>query len=179
MRQFKVLAIAGIPGAGKTELATRLSARFGWEVISTGDIARRVDPDSLAAGKLADESLFRRAFLEAFYGTKHDGPVILDGLPRSRGQIALLPEESMVIALTCRPDIAIERQKLRARPGDTDEIIEARTREQSDLLEVERADGWLYVFAGWNRTLNTSQRSREEIEERVSGYLTGEKREVF
>ena len=182
MRQFSTLAIAGIPGAGKTELATRLHAEFGWPVISTGDIARTVDPVSLAAGKLADEDKFRTAFLKAYYDLRYlqgaMGRVILDGIPRSRAQLDLIPEAT-IIALTCRIDIAIDRQISRGREGDYREIIEARTMEQADLLEVNRADGWLYIVAGWGRVINTQYKSPDTVAEQVAAYLRAEKREAF
>lgn len=178
---FKVLAIAGQPGAGKTTLANNLHEALGWPIISTGDIARRVDPEGLARGELADEAAFREAFFEAYYdlGPTLAEPAILDGMPRSRAQLDYLPRERLLMGLTCRIDIAIERQLRRGRAGDSAEIIEKRTREQSALLEVDHADGWLYHVAGWGAVVNTSQKPPALIASQVLEFLRGERRQMF
>lgn len=179
MREFEALAITGIPGSGKTELAGRLSAEFGWPVFSLGDIARQIDPESLAAGQLADEAKLRAAFLKTYYGTDWPGPVIIDGLPRNPKQASLVPPGALTLGLTCREDIAIGRQILRARDGDTTEIIIARTEDQAAMLEQNVADGFIYQYCGFGRVVNTSQKRPEEVAAGVAAFLRGDKREVF
>ena len=175
------VAIAGIPGSGKSTLAAGLSDRLGWPVLSTGDIARKIDPASIAAGGVADPPAFARAFLAAYREAKPGaGTLILDGIPRYREQIDLLPERTVLIGLTCRPDIAIERQIRRARPGDDDvETVRFRTNTQAGLLEVDIADGWLYRLAGWGAVVNTSRDLPDVITAQVVAYLTGQKKQAF
>lgn len=179
---FAAVAIAGIPGAGKSTLAAALHEALGWPVLSTGDIARRIDPESIANGGVADPAAFADAFRTAWSEAEFHGdyPVVLDGIPRYREQVDLLPDKTVLVALTCRPDIAIDRQLRRGRPGDEDRaLVEFRTRAQGDLLAVEQADGWLYTLAGWGAVVNTSQKSGQQIAQDVIDYLSGTKREAF
>lgn len=175
------IAIAGIPGSGKSTLAAGLHEALGWPVLSTGDIARRIDPVSITNGGVAHPEFFARAFLAAYREVRPTtGTLILDGIPRYREQIDLLPDRTILIGLTCRPDIAIERQIRRGRPGDDDvETVKFRTHAQAGLLEVDIADGWLYRLAGWGAVVNTSRDLPGDVTAGVVRYLTGTKREAF
>lgn len=178
VRQRRVIAITGIPGAGKTTLTEALSEALGIRALSTGGIARMVDPQSRADGAMADEESFRAAFVAAL--REHsDADVILDGIPRSRGQLDLLPEGAKIIALTCRADIARDRLLRRGREDDQPEVIERRVREQGVLLDVDHADGWLYSVAGWGAVVNTSIKSPGQIAHDVIEYLQGRKKQAF
>lgn len=175
----RVIAITGIPGAGKSTLAAGIASRKGWQVLSTGDIARRVDPASLAVGGMADEIAFQGAFRAAMDEVDWSNPVILDGIPRSKGQIILLPYFTRILALNCRPDVAKDRLLRRGRPDDTEELIDRRIKEQTALLDVEHADGWLYQMAGWGAVVNTTYKSVDMILGDVLAYLDGEKKQAF
>lgn len=175
----RVIAITGIPGAGKTTLAKTVGAVLGYPVISTGDISRRVDPDGLAAGAMADEALLRRAFQQTLEDADWSTPNIVDGLPRSREQVALLPYFTRIVNLTCRPDIARDRLLRRGREDDTPDIVARRIEEQSELLDIKHADGWLYALAGWGWSVNTSYKSPEQVAEGVLAALTGKKMQAF
>lgn len=179
---FAFVAIAGIPGAGKTTLAKALHERMGWPLLSTGDIARRIDPEAVALGEVAAEDAFADAFLERLHEIEiiGDYPVILDGIPRYRAQVDLLEDKTVLLGLTCRTDIAIQRQLLRGRPGDDNAaMVEHRTKTQAELLEANLADGWLYRLAGWGGVINTGRLRREQVADGAIAYLTGMKREAF
>ncbi len=174
----RVFAICGIPGAGKTTLADLLSERLGWPVLSTGSIARRVDPVSLASGDLADEAVFRRAFTATL--AMEAGQVIIDGLPRSREQLAYLPDgETQLLLLTCRPDIARDRLRRRGRPDDTDELIDKRITEQTRLLGLDDTPAWSYNAAGWGAAVNTTYKTPEEVLRGVVAFINGTQHEAF
>lgn len=175
----RVIAITGIPGAGKTTLANGLVKARGWKVLSTGDIARRIDPAGVSAGVMAVEGAFRAAFAETFATLGQHPVVVLDGIPRSEEQLALLPEGTVIIGLNCRPDIAKDRLLRRERSDDTAEIIDRRIAEQTDLLGINRQDGWLFGAAGWGGVVATSIKSPGQILIDVIGYLEGRKREAF
>lgn len=174
-------AITGIPGSGKTTLAQKLAASGDWSYISTGDIARRIDPSSLSAGRMADERAFRVAYLETMAGLGHpDGVgVVLDGIPRSREQVEMLLPGMAVVFLTCRPDIARDRLSRRQRDDDTPDLIERRITEQSALLEADTKAGWAFTLAGWAATVNTSRKTADEVYGPVHDYLRGLRKEAF
>lgn len=156
------VAIIGVPGSGKTTLAEGLSERLGYNVVSSGDIARAVDSASLAVGDLADEALFREAWARVALPPH----AVIDGLPRSEGQVALLPDDATVILLTCRSDIAISRLLRRGRDDDRAEIAERRVTQQQVALE-----GWAYQLADWNGTINTTYLPKDRVLRQVVGYL--------
>lgn len=158
-----VVAIAGIPGAGKSTLARELGARYGWPVLVTGDIARKVDPEGVGAGHLADEERFRAAFEKELDFMLLSGPVILDGIPRNRPQMHLLPEGTIIIALTCSPFESYSRLLRRGRSDDTPELVNRRLHEQIDLLEANRWNGWLFAAAGVQNVIDTTRRPASEV----------------
>ena len=171
------VAIIGTPGSGKTTLAAALSAEFGLEVMTAGDIARQFDPGAIARGDMGDPGLIKNG-VEAFI-QERDGWV-LDGYPRaSDQQVSLTSSDVEVILLTCRHDLARERLLRRKREDDTDELIQKKIREQTKLMELDYPNGWAYELAGWRRILNTSKKRPPEIARDVIAYLKGDKREVY
>lgn len=175
--EVRHVAITGAPGTGKTTLARGLGALLGWDVVGTGDIARAADPESLATGGMAEESAFREAFhrvMAAAVGRR----LILDGIPRSRSQLELLPPDTKIVLLTCRSDVARARLLRRGRPDDDFEIINRRLREQTDLLEVEVPNGWVWGVVG-KGVVNTTQKQPEAILRDMYGYLIGTRREPY
>lgn len=170
------IAITGIPGSGKTTLAGALAVEFGLPVVSSGDIARRLDPEALARGEMANMRVLAQALMQTL--DPLDG-WILDGWPRTVAQYQLLDPEARLILLTCRADVAIDRQLLRGREGDTEEIIAKRTHEQAELLGMGTAVGWAGEAAGWGATINTTRKQPDLIAHDVAAFLRGEKREAF
>jgi hypothetical protein len=123
----------------------------------------------------------RAAFSEALEAS---GPpsvfgVVVDGLPRDEGDLAVLPDTTMMILLDCRMDIAATRQLLRGRPGDEPEIIAKRTAEQRRLLEMDKPDGWARRRAGWQQTRTTSLVSADMVFDQLVAYLEGRSKEIF
>lgn len=167
------VAIAGIPGSGKTTLARALAEHFDADWIQVGTIAEEVDPGTIEGGRMADDAALEVAF-RAEIERPRSRSVIIDGLPRRAEQWLWVPEGTILILLNCRVDIARERLLRRGRVDDTLEIIGRRIAEQSALL-----DGWAAELAGWERCLNTSQKDAAKIAEDVIAYLEERKREVF
>lgn len=181
-RKYDTLAITGVPGTGKTTLALVLSKRLGWPVVSTGNIARVTDPGGLARGDMADEADFAIAFARHFALVRSlaDTPVILDGIPRTVGQLGYLPSDTTrVMLLTARPDVAVDRLLRRGREDDTPELIERRMREQGALLQIDHADGWAFTVAGFHTSVNTTRKTPEMVAEGVIQYLLGNRTEAF
>jgi len=181
-RKYDTLAITGVPGTGKTTLALALSTQLGWPVVSTGNIARVTDPGGLARGGMANEADFVVAFARhyALVRSLADTPVILDGIPRTVGQLGYLPADTTrVILLTARPDVAVDRLLRRGREDDTPELIERRMREQGALLQIDQADGWAFTIAGFHTAVNTSRKTPDMVAEGVIQYLLGNRTEAF
>jgi adenylate kinase len=163
------VCVTGIPGSGKTTLAAALAARFDVPLVSTGDIAREVDPESVARGEMADRVKIHYALQHRLVGLPS---FILDGAPREIGELPVIPPNSKVILLTTRRDIARDRLLRRGRADDLPDIIDRRIDEQAKLL-----NGWAYELAGWHQTVNTSLKPASQIAQDVTAYLLGDKRE--
>lgn len=174
--QGRVIAIFGPPGAGKTTVARALAHTLQAVYISSGDIAREVDPEALARGEMADRAVLREAFLSAMEAAG-DQQVVVDGLPRDPTDIELLPGrgETMFILLNVRRDISTERQLRRGREGDTEALIARRNDEQRALMEIDTANGWPYELAGWKQSLATDRHTAEYVIKLVTDYIHGKR----
>lgn len=174
----RVIAIFGLPGAGKTTVAGALAETLGRPIISSGDIARRIDPAALARGEMADRATLRAAFAREMLNASDTG-VIVDGLPRDPSDVELLNQaETLFVLLTCRPDIAIYRQLRRGRTGDTPALIEKRTLEQQALMELNKHGGWAFRTADWRATLNTTALRPEMVIAQVTDYILGRRSSI-
>jgi adenylate kinase family enzyme len=169
----RVIAIFGPPGAGKTTVARALVDILGAAYVSSGDIAREVDPGALAKGQMANRRKLRDAFKAEL--AKHPGRIVVDGLPRDPTDVEYLPPapETMFVLLNVLPGIANERQLRRGRIGDEPEIIERRTREQRALMELDKPDGWSFQLAGWKQSLLTDRHTAQHVIRLVSEYVAG------
>lgn len=181
IRSGTAILVTGIPGSGKTTLAENLSAEFRWPILSTGDIARSVDPTGTSGGNLAHEPIFKSAFMARVRDYEGIGQTfIIDGFPRSEVQLGYLPDSiAYPILLTCRADIAADRLMRRARSDDTPEIIAKRITEQYTLLDLDHEDGWLRRVIPWGRAVNTSMKNADAIADGWIAFFKGEKRQAF
>ncbi len=168
-----VWAITGHPGAGKTTLSDRLSAEYGRVVISSHDLVEIADPRALVEGRLADRAKIAAAFDAVLRDAT--GPLIVDGWPRTPDQVGMLPAGSLVFALRCTREIAIERILRRGRPDDTDEIAARRYDEQAALLEGQ----WIREATTHTRSINTTYRHPDHVFDTFALYVDGKRREIY
>lgn len=149
--------IMGPQGSGKGTQAARISAHFGVEAISTGDIFRANIKGGTDLGRLAQEYTSRgelvpdevtNAMVRDRLGQPDVGEgFILDGYPRNAAQVTELDtiltdlgvQLDAVIQLTADRGELMARMRKRAelegRADDTEEVIARRL----DIYEAETA----------------------------------------
>jgi adenylate kinase len=120
------LVMFGRPGCGKSSLAERLGADFGFQLVRTGELlreaVRRGDflgsrvASHLARGDLVpDELIFE--LLEINLKSPKDAHLLFDGFPRTLGQVALLEqfEKKLGFEIDCFLDVVVSREDAIAR----------------------------------------------------------------
>lgn len=123
------ISTVGIPGAGKTSLATTLGGIFKIMHISSGELARAngfANSDAEKTGQLDPDENKIRNLVKTAIGDSNT--FILDGFPRTTDQIEALdiPLDAVLYLKVGDFNIAINRLLARARPDDTRETIHKR-----------------------------------------------------
>ncbi|MFE4082432.1 adenylate kinase [Paenarthrobacter sp. YIM B13468] len=142
------MLLIGPPGAGKGTQATYIAQRFGIVSISTGDIFRenvknetrlgQTAKSYLDAGQFVPDSVTNAMIRERLEKSDADKGFLLDGYPRTLGQVDYLDEIlaakgyelDLVLELTADTEELVQRLLLRAdrenRSDDTAEVIRSR-----------------------------------------------------
>ncbi len=120
------VVIFGRPGSGKSSLAERMGAEFGYNLIRTGEMLRaairrhdflgqRVE-SHLAKGDLVPDSLIFE-LLEANLKSPGVSRLLFDGFPRTLGQVPLLEqfERRLDFRIDCYLEVAVSREEAVAR----------------------------------------------------------------
>ena len=115
------VVIFGRPGSGKSSLAERLGAEFGYTLIRTGEMLReairkgdhlgkRVEVH-LAQGDLVPDRLIFE-MLEQNLKSPGTARLLFDGFPRTMGQVPLLEqfEARLGFDIDCYLNIAVSRE---------------------------------------------------------------------
>lgn len=168
------LVLLGPPGAGKGTQGRRLSAEFGWPLISTGDILRRAVAAKTALGIQAQHQMNQGLLVgdDVMIGLVRErtlepdthGGYILDGFPRTVPQAAALDamlaergqQLDAVVSLTVSEDAILERLAARksqeSRADDDEDTVRRRIevyREQTEpLIDYYRQAGRLVEVYG-------------------------------
>jgi adenylate kinase len=142
------MLLIGPPGAGKGTQATYIAKRFGIVSVSTGDIFRenvknetrlgQTAKSYLDAGQFVPDSVTNAMVRERLEQNDADNGFLLDGYPRTLGQVDYLDEIlaakgyelDLVLQLTAETEELVQRLLLRAerenRSDDTAEVIRSR-----------------------------------------------------
>jgi adenylate kinase len=187
---MKRLIIMGPPGAGKGTQAVRIAERFGIPAISTGDIfrsnikdgtelGRKVEAILKSGGYVPDEMTNeivreRLAWVDAAPG------FLLDGYPRTPGQVAFLDDVLAghghpldgVIELTVHEDAVVDRLLKRAeiegRADDTEKVIRERMaiyhKETAPLIALYEEHGILVKVDGMGTVDDVTERVIKAVE---------------
>lgn len=144
----------GVPGSGKTTQAELLAKDLNLPHIETGAVYRSIASKKVkqilnAGGLIDDETTFQ---VVDKYINEIKGGFILDGFPRTlvQAQRELFPVDK-VFYIKLTDEEAIKRLLLRARTGETPEIIKERLavyhqetepilnyyRQQKKLIEID------------------------------------------
>lgn len=168
------LVLLGPPGAGKGTQGRRLSAEFGWPLISTGDILRRAVAAKTALGIQAQRQMNQGLLVgddvmiglvrERTLEPDTEGGYILDGFPRTVPQAAALDamlaergqQLDAVVSLAVSEDAILERLAARksreSRADDDEDTVRRRIevyREQTEpLIDYYREAGRLVEVYG-------------------------------
>ena len=184
------LIILGPPGAGKGTQAARIAQHFGIPAISTGDIFRANIKDGTELGKQVQEITASGGYVsdditnaiveDRLAQSDCEGGFLLDGYPRTTGQVsaldAMLAKTDLgvdkVLALTVDEDAVVARLLRRAeiegRVDDTEDVIRERQaiyrRETAPLTAVYAERGLLVEVDGLGEM--------DEVTERIISALS-------
>lgn len=187
------LLIMGPPGAGKGTQAAIIGEHYGIPAISTGNIFRVAITNRtrlgerikriIADGGYVPDSLSVQVVVDRLEEEDAKGGWLLDGFPRTLGQVEALDQEldahgftlKAVVSLTADEEAIIERMLKRAeiegRPDDNEQTIRTRMQvyhEQTDpLLDVYRNRGLLIEVDGMGTVDEVSKRVLAALAERL------------
>lgn len=187
------MLIMGPPGAGKGTQAAVVGEHYRIPAISTGNIFRIAITKRtplgerikriIAEGGYVPDRLSVQVVVDRLSAEDATGGWLLDGFPRTVGQVSALDAElaqhgitlDAVISLTAEEGALVERMLKRAeiegRPDDNEETIRTRLEvyhEQTDpLLDVYRDRGLLVEVDGMGEVPEVSKRLLDALSERL------------
>jgi adenylate kinase len=162
------LLFVGSPGAGKGTQASRVADRLGIPHISTGDMFRhhvsqgtdlglRVD-SIMKAGDYVPDEITVQMLRERIAEPDAESGFILDGFPRTEGQVSALdsligPDGlDSVVVFDVDEDALVERLMARGRADDTEDTIRNRftvyQEQTAPLLDVYNNRGIVVTVDG-------------------------------
>lgn len=187
------LLIMGPPGAGKGTQAAVIGEHYDIPAISTGNIFRVAITNRtrlgerikriISDGGYVPDSLSVKVVVDRLEEEDAKGGWLLDGFPRTVGQVGALDAEldehgytlDAVVSLTADEEAIVQRMLQRAeiegRPDDNEETFRTRLEvyhEQTDpLLELYRERGLLLEVDGMGTVEEVSERVLAALAERL------------
>ena len=145
------ICLVGLPGAGKSTLASSLSAATGLPVFRGGAKLRYLSESQDFARNLLLNSApipvdMFRSMLEVYLSPEDPG-VIFDGAPRSSEQVEVLLGHGLhlgIVVLKIAPSIAVERLDTRGQRSERiDDIgLDSRERVKASIARMDEVQGY-------------------------------------
>ncbi len=187
------LLILGAPGAGKGTQAVHVAEHYEIPAISTGDIFRKNISEEtelglqvksiLASGGFVTDEITNEIVRDRLAETDASAGFLLDGYPRTPGQVEALDEIlsdqgtslDAVIELTVDTDEVVQRLLQRAqdqgRADDTEEVIRERmslyAEETAPLSAIFSSRGLLVQVDGMGNVDDVTERVLAALEAAV------------
>lgn len=188
------LLIMGPPGAGKGTQAVGVAAHYGVPAISSGDLFRsniksktplgeRVSA-IIAAGEYVPDDLTTELVFDRIADPDCGGGWLLDGYPRTAGQVAALDallseqgnEVSAAISLVADPDVLVgrllKRAEIEGRLDDNEETIRRRievyNEETASLLEGYQARGLVVEVDALGDVADVTRRLTDALDAKLA-----------
>ncbi|GEK91738.1 adenylate kinase family protein [Alkalibacterium kapii] len=154
-----IYILMGPPGSGKGTVALKIKEKYGYSVMSIGDILRNeIDKGTMlgkradrfvSAGELVPDDIVNFLVEDGLNQLRPDETVFLDGYPRTLNQAENLKEISktqpVVFYLDIDKAILLDRLSKRKRDDDSEETIEQRFKtyhkKTLPLLDYYRKNG--------------------------------------
>lgn len=135
-----MILLFGPPGAGKSMQGQMLAVRQGWKWLSTGEMFRQSQDETIASllktGELVSDEMVYQVFEEAVSQAKAKdyANIIVDGFPRTKDQASWLDDFlaradekiDVVIVLEVPEAEIMKRLEKRQRSEDTPETVSKR-----------------------------------------------------
>lgn len=148
MKLQKILIVLGPPGSGKGTQSKLLTDKLGYAYFSMGDTLReyaKIDNDlgreiktTIDQGMIVSDPVAQRVFEESFDKVKDNVAVIIEGYPRTPGQIEVLKRTLKKFNIT-QPKVIfleVDKEKLIRRL-----VLRSKTEgrvDDSDITPIEK-----------------------------------------
>lgn len=133
------IVLLGAPGAGKDTLAAKLSAVYGYKILTTGELYRKERDAGTELGlraysywgngNLCPDDMTNELMKNALNALKPTDVAVFNGYPRTKSQAEYLDSVSKIglaLNISVSDDTAIKRLLGRGRIDDTEEVVKQR-----------------------------------------------------
>ena len=168
MTELRVIVIAGVPGVGKSTVASAVAERLGCPVIGVSELAVKegalLGRDEERDTDVVDLPRLKEIITEAVSAT--EGPIIVEG----HYAYDVVPSDLVSRALVLRRAPWVLKEKLRER-GYSDEKVQENV--EAELLDVPLVEAIEALGPDLVCEADTTGRTPEETVDEVLGIVEG------